>query len=535
MNKISQRILPLSYLHPAATLILSLYALFFFFKFIHYHYLCITFPYALEFREGVMPLTTDILLKGGNPYSFAYQPMAMNLYGILYHLIIFPFAKIFGATNFLHRLVTAIFIFASCFNIFWVLRIKKVSIALSLAASLALYSLLLFPATSTSIAGPHSLGLFLFLSSLSIPFFLQFSTFSLITSLTLSVLAFFTKPYFILGAVYLASYLFLFISKRKALLYGLAFAILLSFSMAIVYKLCNAYFNNTVMANINIADYNIPHLNRQLGMFIKCHREILILFLLLGIIAIIQNKRTLSNFANPFSNFKTKINVTRWDKPLLAATADLFLYSFIFSTVIIVLNLGRHGGSWMAYLFQLMSPFLLIIIFDRIQKSLLKFPLLVLPTLIAVVMNFYNIHAYFPKKLNVSYENWQIIEKLVATHKNILNSPVITSLLVQKNKPVYDSGNSEYFKHGSYRYGVFKKILPADARALLKHYAYMETLATMVKNQEFDLLIVTKGYAPLVPGIIKEYYDYVGYLQIVMPNFQQNWILMVFKPKPATP
>lgn len=50
-----------------------------------------------EFREDSTILTTQLMLRGTNPYSLAVHPAHNNNYGILYQLLVYPFARIWDA------------------------------------------------------------------------------------------------------------------------------------------------------------------------------------------------------------------------------------------------------------------------------------------------------------------------------------------------------------------------------------------------------------------------------------------------------
>ena len=65
----------------------------------------ITFPYPLELREGAIKLSTHTLLNGVNPYALANNPIYINGFGLLYNLLVLPFAALFGNLLQLHRLI----------------------------------------------------------------------------------------------------------------------------------------------------------------------------------------------------------------------------------------------------------------------------------------------------------------------------------------------------------------------------------------------------------------------------------------------
>jgi hypothetical protein len=59
-------------------------------KLIIHHFQVIGNFFPNEYRESATLLTTDLLLKGGNPYALENQPEYTNVYGIFYHIIVLP-------------------------------------------------------------------------------------------------------------------------------------------------------------------------------------------------------------------------------------------------------------------------------------------------------------------------------------------------------------------------------------------------------------------------------------------------------------
>src|ERR1035437_620686 len=80
---------------------------------LYLHAEIILYPYPQEFREGHLMSTTKLLIDGINPYSLEVYPNYYNSYGILYNLVVFPFAYLFGCSLEIHRAVSALFIFSS--------------------------------------------------------------------------------------------------------------------------------------------------------------------------------------------------------------------------------------------------------------------------------------------------------------------------------------------------------------------------------------------------------------------------------------
>ena len=200
-----------------------------------------------------MMVDTNALVKGLNPYSMALQPQYTNEYGIIYPLLVWPWAKLFGTTILVHRIVTAFFLLACCVLIFLVLKKLKIPALLNSWAVLMFYASLLYPGTSTPCIDPGSTGLFLFLLTIFVPWFCQYSYKSLIISVLCGILAFYTKQYTMLGIFIMASYVFLFISKGKGLFYGFLWLVLAVISVITINQIFPAYFDNCFFTEFNMA------------------------------------------------------------------------------------------------------------------------------------------------------------------------------------------------------------------------------------------------------------------------------------------
>ncbi|MEZ7991640.1 MAG: hypothetical protein QMC31_07335, partial [Halioglobus sp.] len=210
------------------------------------HIQLISHDYPLDYNEGGMLAITATVEQGGSPYSLQSQPARMSVYPLLYNILVAPLSRVFGATLELHRLVAALFILACCAIIFYVCRKELVARTESFAAATLLYAGLLY--YSTPIASPNSLGLFLFLSAIIIPWVYGFSKRSLCTAIILGILAFYTKQYFIACLGYIAFYLFLAESKKRAMAFGLAALAAFIVAMIFVSYTSPYYFDNTFFA-----------------------------------------------------------------------------------------------------------------------------------------------------------------------------------------------------------------------------------------------------------------------------------------------
>ncbi len=492
----------LKYINFLPLFVIISFLIFFGWKLLSYHWHVITYPFPLEFREGAIIVPTDVLLRGGGIYDLKSQPQATYLYGFVYHYLLYPFAKIFGPTLLVHRIFSAVFIVLNGGLLFIVLARQKVPLIFNAAAILFFYAGLLFPNTTTPLSGPHSLGLFFFLASIFGPALKKYSWRSLVVSVILGLLAFYTKAYFIVGVPLLAAYLFLFVSQKKGLRLGVLFTLGLTVSIIIVNALFDLYFSNTLFANMNIAGHDVEYAKNQLKNFYTYHQY---LFWMIGGIFLVEVVKKREKYETILS---------------------LSLFYFLLMTLLIYINLGQHPGSWMAYLFHLMQPFFLVFAFSLI-------PRLGNLNWLAVPLILWNLHAlmpYFERDWKDGLKEWDTVKMIVLKSKDILNSPAIASLLVEQHKNVYDSGFTHTFRAGADRGSIFKYFLSRDDRIVKKNLEYQIGIFKAIQERKFDLIILQENWSsPFPTAPIPQYYNPVGKISVFMPHSSQRWNLLVWQ------
>ena len=488
----------------------------------------------MEYREGANFISTELLLEGKNPFDYSNNPQSANLYGIFNNLLLFPFAKIWGPTILLHRIAAGFFVLACCLIVILVLKKSGAPLLFSCAAGVMLYPFLLFPNSSTALGGPHSLGVFLFLTAFFLPYFLNYSNTSLNISILCGLLAFYTKTYFVLSIPLTASYIFLFKSKQKGFLYGLKFLIFFILSIYIINSIMNCYFNNIFFAMSNGVQTqwaSVDHAVEQLKFFYQQQKP---LFLFLGVYVIIQGVFFIKNIKAIFhKEFFLKFNLFTWQEPLLKWNFNINLYGLIICTLAIYFVLGRSGGQFMPYLYQLMSPFFILYIFNCLYKQRLLSPFLFLPILnyiykqrlitiagmVLIIINLFTLSSGFSKNFHEFDNNWREVDDLIAADKNIFASPYFVPLLIQHKRPVYDTGASEYFQYGEGRdFLNFKS--PKEAAVSQRVDALSHEIQIMLSQKKFDLLIILPDYHPFLPD---DYTLYYRPIKIIKLNNFQNY------------
>jgi hypothetical protein len=495
-------------------------------------------PFPNEYREGSILLTTQALLDGKNPYALAQQPEYTNVYGILYHLVVYPFAKLFGNSFPVHRSVSATFILATCGLMIWIMRWMKTPWVVNLGASLILYGHLLF--YITPLARPDAMGVFLMVLSVIVPFRFRYSDRSLIASIILGIMAFLTKPYFILGLAFVITYVFVFQAKGKGLRYAVYAALGFLCTMALMNAWGETYINNTFLIHVNVASKSADFLYKQLNTYAQCNLGLLSLLMVGGAFLLWRERSQLKPQLKP--------QFTGGDRPLFQWDMGLFPWCSLLSFAIFYVSMGRHTGNWLVYLHQLFSPFLLLslaMVGKHLyeDRSSLRRLLLQGMTSGLLLLNVAAVTsaAFLPGLPQDYVASWQNLSAIVGQHQRVFNSPAIASLLLQQGKPVLDSGQSEYFIKGNERDAKLSSWFPKNTAIVERNNAYLNQVEADLKNHRYGLVIVTQSVSPILSeNFLGQYYTYAGSIVAPMPAeaFRGNsrWLLDVYEPKaPATP
>jgi len=484
--------------------------------FLNYHYHIITCLYPQDWNEGSNILPTYVMLQGKNPFDLSNNPQYANIYGILYPLLVFPLAKIWGPTLLVHRIVSGFFVFAGCLVIVFVLRKNKLPLLLSFAGGMTFYPFSIFPNTTTDLAGPHSLGLFLFLMTFFVPYLFNYSKTSLGVSILIGVLAFYTKLYCVLGIPLTALYIFLFKSKKTGALYGFIFLIIFIISVYVANSVMYCYFNNIffVMTSFNLNGSTAAHAISELTRFYQLQRP---LFFLIGINFVVQLVLYIKNPPTmPFKDFFSKTDLFTWREPLLKWDFDINIYGFIITTLFIYFSIGRSMGQFWEYPLQLMSPFFILYIFNCLNKHRLT-AFLGMPLIIIAL---FNVASNFSRNFHEFDKNWEAVDGLVAASNNIFTNPLIIPTLIKYHRPVYDSGHSEYFHLGAERKFLNFKF-PPHPEIENRNAEYWREVWALTSQKKFDFLMMYSNYHPFMPNLCILFYRPIGTIQL--GSFDSKW------------
>jgi hypothetical protein len=462
---------------------------------IYNHFKLISHAFPLDYNETGMLVVTSTIAQGDNPYSLESQPTRISLYPVLYNIVVAPLSNVFGNTLELHRIVSGVFIMGCAALCFYLCRRASGTRTDSFVAAALVYAALLF--YSTPIASPNSFGLFLFLCAITVPWVNNFSTRSLVVAILLGILAFFTKQYFIASLGYVALYLFLAESKKRGIYFGLAALVALIAALALVCYFSPYFLQDTVFA-VGIT----AKLASSDKIVIPQFRKYAIIYLpLLAIVVmaiarnfysrIITQPLKRQDWQKPFL-----LNVADLDKPLLVHKPNYIWVCFSCSVIITAFVLAKNRGNHLTYLFQLISPFLLVGTFALIS-GVAKWRW---PVRILIVFALYNSYFMLPTDFSVEEANWRIIRKEIAEADDVYASTLVLQEILEKDAPVYQNGHTRYF--------IFSKDLPSwlgstdQAHTLQEIWKrYIELIQGKIRNQEFDLLLMDE--AMYLPSMMK--------------------------------
>ena len=451
----------------------------------------------VEYREGANLLLTDYILHGKNPFLLNNQPLMNTNKGAFYNLVMLPFAALFGSTLAIHRIISILFILLASALVGWSLLRFKTGLPFALAGGSIVFASLLF--LTGPISRADGLGTFLYLVAGIVPFMRKFDRTSLAISALAGILAFFTKPYFLLSVGVVALYLFLFDSKKKGFLYGAITMMVLLAICLVVRKFFPCYFLNTILNNTSNGANHVDFLVNQLIRFAEIFAPLLLIFLL--------------------------TNRIHLNRPFVQIPYDYFGFFFL-CTSAAILVLGQNNGNYMVYLFQLMTPPLVILAFKNLDSTKIWSAITVPLTLLNLgLLCFWMLYPNTPP----SVDQWKEVDQLLASSKKVLNSPVLVSEMVRLGLQPIDSGSSQYYyRTDSYSGNL---IAPDYAATKMRGDDYLYEIETTIKEKGFDRIIITSGSSPFAKvDLISQYYVHVKDFNISMPQSNENWVLEDWEP-----
>ncbi|ANI98908.1 hypothetical protein A8O14_01635 [Polynucleobacter wuianus] len=491
---------------------------------ISYHLNLIISPIQQEYREGAQLILSKDFSQGIYPYSFASVPLDTNPYGIFYQLVSYYPVKAFGSTFLVHRALSSVFLIASLLIALTVLIKNEVWLPLSLTTISLIYVSLLFG--STPLARPDALGELLFLGAVFIPYLKKFNYPSLLASCGILFLIFFTKLYFVTAFFIVLLYLFIFISKKKSLIYGLLFSVVFATWLSISYFFTDVYINQVIGSMAKATSLSNAVLRLQLNFYFVSHLLVFILALMLTI-RISKNKRKI--FEKRYSLSPTiLLNLRTLDKPLVYFQLSYLSFASLITFGLLCLIWGRNDGGWMCYFYQLLSPFLLIriaLLFNRNYRQIGAVVFLLNATLFFAI--YFNTQSAI-----IQNKGWERVQELIKTPQNIYGSAAVSGILAQGNKKVYDTGLSLGSWASIYKPSGFEQLFQNKNEVIQNaNEKYCNEILNQLYTHQFDLILMYGASIAFKESELQNYgYRKESVIPISFPHTFQSYNLSVWIP-----
>jgi hypothetical protein len=481
--------------------------------------------HPLEFRENAVLFTADLQNRGDNPYALEHRPTFVNVYGIAYYWLTCPFTRVFGCSYPVLRAVSCGCLVATCALLLGALRRDGVSRIGAATGALVLFAQL--GQGLSIVARPDAFGLFLFLASLVVPWRFRFSAASLAGGALLAILAFLTKPYFVLSLALLGLYLFLFEGKLKALVFGGLAGLALAAVIAATDAAYECYFTETFFAPKAAATRSWAHLRTVGGSFLWQNFGF-VLVLLTRLAGAFRGRDGagdgVSRAVSPGPAFAAALKA-----PLLAQRGDLPWLAIICCAAAIVFSLGLNEGNDVLYYHQLISPFLLWIAVRTADTQPGRFR----PGSLALAANLVLLVAQAPSFPRDASAEWRALGALVAPASDVFTAPHLSHLAQRSGKTVYDSGQTEYAFapegwNPSRVAGAYRE----------RNRAFIEQILTKIRARRFDRVIINPGLCPFLPlREFQQYYVPTGTVgaPVTFDSYTRRYPLVVFVPRQPSP
>lgn len=505
--------------------ILSVITLKFFSLLIIQHLELINHPYQIEFREGAQLNYVWGLERGLNPYKLENQPWLADNFGIIYPSVSWIIAKFTGLNLFTLRLVSALSILLSSALLFIAMKREKINLIINLSGITIFYACCLYYVTPTG--RPDALALLFFLCSCFIPIFYKFTSRSLLFGIVFSILSFYTKQYSILGFAAVLFYVFLFVSKRKSIQFGLLFFTTLFLSMFVISHYFECYFYNTtvgmaIAAGYNNMAYSIMQLNT---LFFKYLLGLTIFSVLAGIFLIYQHVRN-SNLGA----LKIQFNFRKFSEPLLANRIDPYVFISMCMFLILLIRLGGNEGTFMTYHLQLLA-FSLIIIALKLTVNLKEISFVSVPFIAYCLYSttiLITSSGHFRKENSADWEN---IKTIIASNSSqlLLTDESIAAEMVYAKKQPYMTGLNGYFNYSSLN-DNFNSKFPFTKKLKERADSFKKLEKANIVNQKFDYIILEKDHWSAKDALIKQYYTLIDSVTLNMYYTNQDWKLKIWQP-----
>lgn len=479
------------------------------------HIRLIVYPYQMEYREGAIVLTTQAFLHGINPWALENNPIYINVYGFVYNFMILPFTLIFGNKVWIYRLLSFLAIQGQIALVMKVMRKKGIEWLWVVIAGLFIWLGQIY--YTTPLARPDAVGQFFFLLTLFLPWLSNFSPRSLVFSAIFGLLGFYTKPYYILGILLISAYVFLFYSKKNALLYAMGSLIVFILSALLINRVFEAYFLNVIFSHVADTNSIFSYMVKQT---IKFGRDYWALLIFCAVAILVYFLGRNDEWKIP------RLSLFPLQNPFITIKMDFCLFIILISAGLIYFSLGRHNGTIQAYYYQLLTPFLVVLVFGYLQNnSILRGSAIVLISINLLTHAYENLK---PDFVSYDVEPWVKMSTYLNNSPSTLNNPSTVLLLIEKGITIQNSGQTEYY----FPYPAQNTFYYPDLTEIEQiGNQYLTQREILLLSQQFNLYMSDDSYKYFYRNTdAAQKYKKIDTITISMPHVLQEWTMDIMVP-----
>ena len=464
----------------------------------------IQYPIPTEYRDWGSIDLSNALYSQSSPYSFSEGPPFFYIYGLIVPLLAGGLSSVLHFDLFL---LTKIFICVCIILSAFVIASEIFDLSGQLFPAILGFAATLWTGSATNavfILNPASCGLLIVLLVLAkIRKSQSFSTI-LVTALG-TILAFYTKQYF----VYIVAPIFLFLltnyGPKKALTYGLLFSGLFVLSALLISHIFPAYFYATILAQFYAVGGGWSHARSQLILFFNQYWPLIILLLIY-----------LWRRARKQISYSPEENLYLW--VLLIA-------------VLCLIPLGRNTGSFLSYYYQLALPALIVIGLISLSRLKSKAASAFFITGILIFSIFHGeVLSYRSIYSAQALQRWMFAKQIIVNIQGpkLISTPILAP--VMGDSILLDNGHTECYV-GLDRPSVLLDSLFSKRHIYFNTFkTYFDDINKQIVNKNYKLIVITKDFHPMIPQSILEAH-YFKLNSIDLQTGGQTWLTEFWVPK----
>src|ERR1700722_2938924 len=461
-------------------------------------------PDPLFSREINAPGIAEAWRRGLTPYTDAAMPTGVDVYGI-FHLIVGRLLPASSDNVFLPlRLVSFISTLAAAILMAAVMlrQTKKTALDYVTAVLLALGLVAIGIRAGALIAKPDMLGYALFWSSILLPRFYGHSFKSCCVALLLGLLAYQTKPYFLIGPLYVLLTAFIF-NPRRGIILGVLFGLIFAALVASLYKLLPWYWWSTFWIHVSYSDdfgnrsvlvKNLLHIARDnIGVCV---------LLLCGLAAAVYGARRIKKVKRqPYSFYLARFR--EW-----VDTDGGYITLYFLLSLKMVLRLESFGGGSFIYFYHLTFPALMMMAFAYTSRLDLRVRYALLLVLFAQTAMWTRALTDIHYDLDAYHAYWNKTRSYAERKGEVFGNSWISHILIEQGKPVYDYGQTQYFLFPAF--GVHsKKHFSAQSIQIARDVwvDYWDTVRAKIADGKFAALMLEAPPPAPTPTLLMSMYN----------------------------